>query len=73
MLSSPHPRPLRQIRVADLNAWLRELDSLAQLYGTPVDLADIAWIGRYQRNMTPAQALHDFNPSTLQLQLFACQ
>jgi hypothetical protein len=62
--------PYRSITIEELNGWLSEVGQLALLYNIPVDLSAIAWIGRYQRALSPGQALEEECPALHQLDLF---
>ncbi len=60
----------RTIIIKELNGWLSEVGQLALQYNIAIDLGAIAWIGRYQRGLSPAQALEEESPALHQLELF---
>ena len=61
----------RVILLSQLNAWLAQVDRQAAQRHQPIDLADLYWLGAYQRGLSPYQALAARHPACAQLDLFA--
>jgi hypothetical protein len=61
----------RVIVLSHLNAWLAQVNCEAAARHQPVDLADLHWLGAYQRGLSPYQALAAQHPACAQLDLFA--
>jgi hypothetical protein len=61
----------RVIILSRLNAWIAQVDRQAAKLHQPVDLADLYWIGAYERGLSPRQAIAARYPACAQLDLFA--